>query len=221
MADVRGLLLDVDGTLVDSNDAHARAWELAFREAGRDMPFAAIRPLIGMGGDKLVPKVSGLDAETGEGKAISDRRGEIFLTKFAPTLRPCPGARDLLSLLKRLGLKLVVASSSKAKELKAILKAVDGESLIEDKTSSDDAERSKPDPDILHAALEKIGLPAATVVMLGDTPYDIEAARRAGVRVIALRCGGWNDEVLAAADAIYDDPAALATAIQSRGRVLP
>lgn len=210
MPTVRGVLLDVDGTLVDSNDAHARAWVDAFRESGRDVPFDAVRPLIGMGGDKLLPKVAGLDAESAEGKAISDRRGEVFLKQYLPHLRPCYGATGLLELLKARGLKLVVASSAKADELKPLLKVFDGERYIEAKTSSDDAENSKPDPDILHAALKEIGLPKEQVVMLGDTPYDIEAARKAGIRVIALRCGGWPDDKLAEADAIYTDPKDLA-----------
>ena len=104
---------------------------------------------------------------------------------------------------------MAAASSAKKDELGPLLKVCGADRVIHAATSSDDAEESKPDPDILHAALKQIGLPAAAVVMLGDTPYDVEAARRAGVRVIALRCGGWSDSDLAA-DAIYDDPADLA-----------
>jgi phosphoglycolate phosphatase-like HAD superfamily hydrolase len=107
------------------------------------------------------------------------------------------------------GVKLVVASSAKEEELKGLLKVCGADRFIEAKTSSDDADKSKPDPDIVHAALGSIGLPASEVLMLGDTPYDIEAAGRAGVAVIALRCGGWGDAQLARAIAIYDDPADL------------
>ncbi|QEL17619.1 HAD family hydrolase [Limnoglobus roseus] len=213
MPTTRGVLLDVDGTLVDSNDAHAHAWVQAFQETGRSVPFEIVRPLIGMGGDKLLPKVSGIDAESAEGKKVSDRRGEIFLEEFLPTLRPCRGVEELLQLLKGRGLKLVVASSAKERELKSLLRLFNGERYVEEKASSDDADKSKPDPDILHAALKKIALTPAEVVMLGDTPYDVEAARRAKVRVIALRCGGWADRDLAA-DAVYDDPRDLAARIE-------
>ncbi len=206
---VRGILLDIDGTLVESNDAHAHAWVKALAENGRDVPFEDVRSLIGMGGDKLLPRVCGLDAESKEGKTVSKRRGEIFLSEYLPHLRPTRGAKDLLVKLKAQGLKLAVASSAKEAELDPLLKLCEADEVIESATSSDDAEGSKPDPDILHAALEKIGLSAGDVVMLGDTPYDVEAARKAGMRVIALRCGGWDDSQLKA-DAVYDDPADLA-----------
>jgi HAD superfamily hydrolase (TIGR01509 family) len=153
--------------------------------------------------------VCGLDADSREGKRVSDRRQEIFLAEYLPHLRPCRGARELLDLLAGRGYKMVAASSAKKDELGPLLKVCGADRVIEAATSSDDAEESKPDPDILHAALKEVGLPAAAVVMLGDTPYDVEAARRAGVKVIALRCGGWADANLAA-DAVYDDPADLA-----------
>lgn len=209
MKPVRGLLLDIDGTLVDSNDAHARAWVQALAESGRAIAFETVRPLIGMGGDKLLPKACGLDADSGEGKRVSERRAAIFLTEHLPNLSPTRGAKELLELLKRQGFRLAVASSAKKDELDRLLKICGADRVIEAATSSDDAEGSKPDPDILRAALGQIGLPADEVAMLGDTPYDVEAARRAGVRAVALRCGGWSDADLHA-DAVYDDPADLA-----------
>ena len=208
MEPVRGVLLDIDGTLVDSNDAHAHAWVKALAEAGHVVAFDAVRRRIGMGGDKLLPEVCGLDAESAAGKAVSDRRGAIFKAESLPYLRPCRGAGELLGKLKALGLNLAVASSAKADELAPLLKVCGADRVIDSATSSDDAEGSKPDPDILHAALARMKLPAAAVVMLGDTPYDVEAARRAGVRVVAVRCGGWGDADLHA-DAVYDDPADL------------
>jgi HAD superfamily hydrolase (TIGR01509 family) len=210
MPAIRGVLLDLDGTLVDSNDDHARAWVKAFTEAGLAIRFEQVRPLIGMGGDKLIPRVSGLDPESKLGKQISDRRGDIFLNEFVPGLRPCRGARELLDLLKARGLKLAVATSAKKKELGPLLKVCGADRVIEAKTSSDDADNSKPDPDIVHATLDRIGLPPGEAILLGDTPYDIEAATRAGVRTIAVRCGGWDDDALAGAVAIYDDPQDLA-----------
>lgn len=206
---MRAVILDVDGTLVDSNDAHARAWVDALAEHGHRVAFADVRRLIGMGGDKLLPKVTGLSDESPEGRRISERRSAIFIERYLPALRPTPGARALLERMRRDGLTLVVASSAKADELGPLLEIAGAKHLIEETTSSDDAERSKPDPDIVRAALEKTGCPPGDVLMLGDTPYDVEAATRAGVGTIALRCGGWTDDRLRGAVAIYDDPADL------------
>jgi HAD superfamily hydrolase (TIGR01509 family) len=208
MKSVQGVLLDLDGTLVESNDAHAHAWIKAMTEAGLPVSFATVRPLIGMGGDKLLPKACGVDAESPLGKRISERRGVIFQSEYMADLKPTRGARELLSLLKTQGFTLAVASSAKAEELNPLLVICGADRVIDTQTSSDDADRSKPDPDILQAALRSIRLSGDDVVMLGDTPYDVEAARRAEMRVIALRCGGWSSEDLHA-DAVYEDPADL------------
>jgi HAD superfamily hydrolase (TIGR01509 family) len=207
MSSVRGVLLDIDGTLVDSNDAHARAE--AFAEGGFEVTFEDVRPLIGMGGDKILEKLAGLKEDDPRGERISARRREIFKQEFLPSLRPFPRVKELLSLMRSRGLRLVAASSAKADELQGLLKVCGAQGLLEDKTSSDDVEESKPDPDIVAAALQKIGLPADEVVMLGDTPYDVQAAARAKVATIALLCGGWDREHLEGAAAIYADPADL------------
>jgi HAD superfamily hydrolase (TIGR01509 family) len=209
LSKIRGIILDVDGTLVDSNDAHARAWVEAFAEHGINVPYEEVRKRIGKGGDKLMPEVSGISEETREGEAISKRRGEIFKSRYLPHLKAFPRTRELLQRMRDDGLKLVVASSAKEDELKPLLEKAGAADLIEEKTSSDDADNSKPDPDIVHAALDGAGFTADEAVMLGDTPYDIEAASKAGVNVIAFRCGGWDDAGLAGAIAIYDDPADL------------
>jgi HAD superfamily hydrolase (TIGR01509 family) len=209
MKAVRGVILDVDGTLVASNDAHAHAWVEAMAEYGIGVPFDRVRRMIGMGGDKLLPAACGVEADSAEGKRISQLRAEIFLDRYVPQLRPTPGAKDLLHYLWRQGEKLAVASSAKKDELQALLRVCGADEVIASQTSSDDAERSKPDPDIVHSALGQLGQPPEEVVMLGDTPYDIEAAGRARVGVIAVRCGGWGDKDLAGALAIYDDPADL------------
>lgn len=209
MQRIRGVLLDIDGTLVDSNNAHARAWVEAMAEQGIDVPFKKVRPLIGMGGDKLLPAAAGIEESSSKGEKISKRRQEIFKARHLPSLRPTPGARDLLHRLSAGGLKLVVASSAKEDELQGLLRICGADEVVEDQTSSDDADRSKPDPDIVHAALEKIALPPEEVILLGDTPYDIAAASGAKVAVIALRCGGWEDADLDGALAVYDHPADL------------
>ncbi|HKY05670.1 MAG TPA: HAD family hydrolase [Blastocatellia bacterium] len=206
---IRGVILDVDGTLVDSNDAHARAWVEAFAESGVTVEYERVRRSIGMGGDKLMPEVSGIEEESPEGEKISKRRGEIFKQKHLPHLKPTRGSRELLVKLRECGFKLVVASSAKEDELKPLVEIAGGSDLIEEKTSSDDADNSKPDPDIVQAALSSAGFAPDEMVMLGDTPYDIEAAAKAGVGVIALRSGGWRDEELGGAIAVYDDPSDL------------
>jgi HAD superfamily hydrolase (TIGR01509 family) len=206
---IRGIILDIDGTLVDSNDAHARAWVEAFAEFDIHITFEQVRWLIGMGGDKLMPKVSGIKEDSSEGQAISRRRGEIFKARYLPHIKAFPQARALLQRMRAAGLKLVVASSAKEDELKPLLEIAGAADLIEEKTSSDDADHSKPDPDIVEAALDGADFSADEAVMLGDTPYDIEAATRAGVRVIAFRSGGWDDTGLKGAVAIYDGPADL------------
>jgi HAD superfamily hydrolase (TIGR01509 family) len=200
------VLFDVDGTLVDSNDAHAHAWVAAFAESGIAVAFDAVRRCIGMGGDKLMPEVAGLDPESVTGKAVSHRRGEIFKARHLPHLKPFRDADRLVAAVKARGLTAVAASSAKKGELRPLLQVAGVEGLMDSATSSDDAEESKPDPDIVQAALTQTGAAAGAAVMIGDTPYDIEAATRAGVAAIAFRCGGWGDADLAGARAIYDGP---------------
>ncbi|AMV39127.1 HAD family hydrolase [Planctomyces sp. SH-PL62] len=203
------VLLDVDGTLVDSNDAHAEAWVRAFRDHGHDVSFERVRERIGKGGDKMLPELIGQSKEDPEAKALQQDRSKIFLEQLAPGIRAFPDVRDLILRMKRDGLKIVVASSAQANELETLLKLAGVDDLIEAQTSSDDAERSKPDPDIVVAAVDQADRPASQVLMLGDTPYDVQAATKAGVAVIALRSGGWDDDDLKGAIAIYDDAADL------------
>ena len=212
---LRTILLDIDGTLIDSNDAHARAWVDALRAHGYVIPFEEVRPLIGMGGDKMVPRLTGLDPDSGEAKRLSETRSQLFLKRELPTLRPTKGARALLEHLTSIGMELVVATSSKPSEVQALLEQAGVADLIPLASSASDADRSKPDPDIVKAALRMSKSLAAHSVMVGDTPYDLEAADRAKVPSIALRCGGWwSDEALGAATAIYDDPAELLARIE-------
>jgi HAD superfamily hydrolase (TIGR01509 family) len=203
---LKAVLFDVDGTLVDSNDAHAQAWVKAFTEHGVTVDPAHVRRCIGMGGDKLMPEVSGLEEDSSKGSAIVKRRGEIFTQQFLPTLQPFTDSDRLVAAVKHRGLTAVAASSAQEDELKAILKIAGADSLMDAATSSDDAEESKPEPDIIEAALKRARASASEAVMIGDTPYDIEAASRAGVAAIAFRSGGWSDADLKGAVAIYDGP---------------
>lgn len=208
---LRGVLLDVDGTLIDSNDAHASSWSDTFREFGYDISFERVRPLIGMGGDKLLPQLTGLEHESDRAKQLTERRKEIFNTMYLPHLRAFPGTHELLARLKGDDLALIVATSAQKEELNKLLEQTGLEELVDRKTSSSDADHSKPDPDIIEAALERGKLRPHEAIMLGDTPYDVEAAGHAGVATIALRCGGWPDRALSDAVAIYNDPRSLLT----------
>ncbi|HEX2081673.1 MAG TPA: HAD family hydrolase [Longimicrobium sp.] len=202
-------LLDVDGTLIDSNDEHAQAWVDVGREFGFDIGFHHVRRLIGMGGDKVLPAVTGLQEDDPLGERIKERRGEIFRGAYLPTLKPFPSARELLERLRDDGYTLVVATSASKEDMDGLLKQAGIRDLIEEKTSSGDADESKPDPDIVQAALKAADARPEEAIMLGDTPYDVEASGRAGVRCVALRCGGWDGGDLGGAVAVYDDPADL------------
>jgi len=205
---VRGVLLDIDGTLVRSNDEHAQAWSDALRHFGYEVPWMQIRRWIGMGGDKILRRVDEKlnDAEN-PGAAITALRQEIFLREYLGRLTPQPGARELLEYFKEHSLQRVAATSANRAELGAILKAGGIADEIDLATTSDDAERSKPDADIIESALGKSKLSRDETFYLGDTPYDVEAAHKAGMPVVALLCGGWGASDLSAAEATYETPA--------------
>ncbi|MEA2604679.1 MAG: hypothetical protein QOF89_5671 [Acidobacteriota bacterium] len=205
----RAVLLDMDGTLIDSNAAHVHAWVEVLKEHGHEVSEKDIWPLVGMGGDNLLPAAVGIDKESEEGKKISERRGEIFRERYLPHLKPFPGVRPLLERMRGDGLRLMVASSSPKDELQKSLETAGAADLVEGASSGSGGRRSKPDPDVVQAALDELGLAAGEVVMLGDTPYDVQAAGKVGVRVIAFRCGGFRDEDLQGALALYDGPADL------------
>jgi HAD superfamily hydrolase (TIGR01549 family) len=205
------VLLDVDGTLIDSNEAHARAWADILRERGwPEITWQDVLPLVGMGGDKLLPTLTGVEIDSRRGKALAAERTEHFLTAYAPTIRAWPGTRELLEAIRDRGLKRVIATSAKDDELEILLDRAGIADLITRETTSDDAKgKSKPDPNIIIAALDKAHAAPGEAIMIGDTPYDVEAATTAGVPAIAFRCGGWGDEPLRGAIAIYAGPAEL------------
>lgn len=201
---VEAVLLDVDGTLVDSNDAHARAWKDVLEEHGFDVRFEYLRRLIGMGGEQLLETVSGIPPATSRSKAIRDRRDEIFRERYLGDVRPQPGARALVEKLVARGFRVVAATSTAEENVRPLLEIAGVSGLPT--VSSDDVELAKPAPDVLRAALRKVGVQSDRAVLIGDTPYDVEAGRRAGVAVIALRCGGWDDEALDGAIEVFDSP---------------
>ena len=203
---LRGVIFDIDGTLVDSNEAHARSWVDTLHEAGYDVPFDIIWPMIGMGGDKLLPSATGIESDSALGRELSKRRWEIFKRDYLLRLKPTRGARDLVQRMKDDGLEMIVASSASGNELGALMEAAGVADLMEEKTSSSDAEDSKPDPDIVQAAVRKSGLDPDELIMLGDTPYDVQASIGANVKLVGLLSGGWTMLELSGATAIYDDP---------------
>jgi HAD superfamily hydrolase (TIGR01509 family) len=205
-------LVDIDGTLLVSNDAHARAWQRAFARYGFEIPETRLRRLVGMGGDKILSTIDpSLSKEAEPGKSIAALHLQIFLEEYVGTLPPTPGGRALLERLASAGIKRIVATSANRKELTAILDAARVADQFDLEVTSDDVDRSKPDADVVHAALKKARVDRTQAVYIGDTPYDVEACRRAGVRCIAVRCGGWSSDELQDADAIYNDPADILT----------
>lgn len=212
---VSALILDLDGTLVDSNPVHVRAWQRAFAGRSYDVPADRLRKHIGMGGDQFVPAVAGAGAEDKDGKALRKDHAAAFATLAEPgSIAVFPGARELFPVAKELGLKTALATSSGPPHLKAILAGceIDFPALADEAADAGDATASKPDPDLVLAALKKLGVPANSAAMVGDSVYDGEAAKAAGVRFWAVTCGGCftADELRAAgAEHVYTDPAAL------------
>lgn len=207
----RAVLLDIDGTLVDSNDLHAESWRVALAEHGFVVSFDRLRGMIGMGSDKLLPKVVGLSPDDARGARIVETRSELFLREYVQKVRAFPGARALVERIIDRGHRPVVATSANERELEALLARANLSDLLLVRTSSDQAKRSKPDPDIVQAALDKARAAPREAIMLGDTPYDLKAAARAGVGFVGVRSGGYDDAALRGALAVYRDAAELHT----------
>lgn len=209
---IKAFVFDIDGTLIDSNDFHARAWQKAFAEYGKQIRFEQIRPQIGKGADTLLPVFLTEEEIEKFGNEIAERRGEIFKDQYLKSVKPFPKVRELLQKIKGDDLKIALASSSNADEVEAYKKIANIEDLAEKSTSADDASRSKPEPDIFQAALKLLGDPKPeTVLVVGDTPYDAEAATKANLKIIGVLCGGFAKADLekAGCAAIYKSPADL------------
>lgn len=209
MTRLRAILFDLDGTLVDTNDLHVEAWQRAFREQGHDFTREQIHSQVGKGGDNLVPSLLP-DASEAEQEAIDQRHGEIYKAELMPRARPFPRASDLLRRTREEGLCVVLSSSAGKEEIDHYVELL-GKDLVSFTTGKDDVEASKPCPDIFEAALEKGGLKSDEAIVIGDTPYDVIAARRAGLDCIAVLSGGFPEEELrrAGAIAVYLDVADL------------
>lgn len=208
----KAVIFDVDGTLIDSVDLHAQAWQDAFREFGHDIDFQAIRGQIGKGGDQLLPVFLDEREREAQGKKLEARRGEILKQRYLGKIVAFPQVRALFERLGAAGIQVALASSAKQAELATYKRIAQIDDLVDAETSSDDAERSKPYPDIFQAAMSRLdGIAARDIVVVGDTPYDAEAAAKAGLRSIGVLCGGFSEADLRRAGciAIYRDPADL------------
>jgi HAD superfamily hydrolase (TIGR01549 family) len=198
------VIFDIDGTLLDSVDLHAQAWQEAFRQFGHDIPFDRIRSQIGKGGDQLMPVFLEKKELEQKGKELQEFRGKLFKQKYLPRVKPFPGVRELFLKLKVEGKKLALASSAKGDELKDFERIANIEDLVQVETSSADAERSKPYPDIFEAALARLGdtVNRDRVIVVGDSPHDAEAAAKAKLRTVGVLCGGFPEESLRKAGVI-------------------
>ena len=214
----RAAIFDIDGTLIDSVDLHARAWQEAFAHFGIHASSAEVRSQIGKGGDQLIPHFLTEEQNRKLGKQLDEYRSALYKRECLSRARAFPKVRELFLALRDRGLKLALASSAKKDEIEHYKKLARIEDLVEAETSADDAKRSKPHPDIFEAALQRLGRPDPTqVVVVGDSPYDAEAAAKLELRTIGLLCGGFPEDQLRAAGCaqIFRDPADLLAHLDS------
>ena len=206
----QAVLFDVDGTLIDSVDLHARGWQDAFAHFGKRITFEEVRAQIGKGGDQLMPVFLSQDELARIGRELERYRAELYQREYLKRVRPFPGVRELFEELLRRGVRIALASSAKSEELELYKRLCRIDDLVQAETSADDAERSKPHPDIFQAALKRLGkdVELRRTFVVGDSPWDAIAAHRLGVRAIGVLCGGFAEADLRRAGciAIYRDP---------------
>jgi HAD superfamily hydrolase (TIGR01549 family) len=209
----KAALLDVDGTLIDANYQHAIAWYRAFQEHGIVLPVWRIHRAIGMGGDQLVPALAGDEVEEDKGDDIRESRDEIY-EDLIDEVAALPGAREFISHLLDRNIHVVLASSSPEEEIDHYLDLLDVRALVDDWTTKEDVAETKPEPDLVQAALEKAGEEDA--VMVGDTKWDVDAATKAGLPTICVMTGGWSRAELVDAGAahVYESVEELGTKLE-------
>lgn len=210
---MKAVIFDVDGTLIDSVDIHARAWDETLRHFGYQFDYATIRHGIGMGADQYLKALLGEEESKKREKELTEFRVDLFKRKYLSQIKPFPQVRELFEKIRGEQKKIAVASSAKKEELDGYLKLANVADLLDASTCSDDAEKSKPHPDIFQAAIEKLGVSPQEAAVVGDTPHDGEAARRAGNPFYGVLCGGFPEAELRAtqAKAVFRDPADLLT----------
>ncbi len=207
----KAAIFDVDGTLVDSVDLHASAWQEALVKFGHQVSFEQARSQIGKGGDQFMPVFLSEAEQADHGEAMEEYRSQLFKTKYLPMVRPFSAVPELLRRVRDAGVKVAVASSAKKAELDIYLERAGVKDLVDVATSSEDAEHSKPAPDIFQVALQKLGIAGHEAVAIGDTPYDAQAAGKAGIPTIGMLCGGFTENQLREGGcvAVYPGPGAL------------
>lgn len=204
-------IFDIDGTLIDSVDFHAEAWQRTLAHFGFAVPYPVVRSQIGKGGDQLLPVFVPADALARLRDHIEKYRGELFAREYLPRITPFPRVRDLLLRIRKDGYRIGLASSANTEEVTAYKTLANIADLIDAETSSSDVDCSKPCPDVFEVAVDKLRVEPDTAIVIGDTPYDATAARRAGLRIVGVLSGGFpeNDLREAGCIRIYRDPAAL------------
>jgi HAD superfamily hydrolase (TIGR01549 family) len=208
---IKAVIFDLDGTVVDSNELHVDAWAEAFRKYGKEFPRERLHRQIGKGGDKYLPEFL-TEAELREfGEELEKYRGDLFKRDYLARVRAFPRVRDLFELIHRDGKRIALASSGNEAEVAHYVEAAVIGEFVEARTSKSDVDNSKPSPDVFTSALHLLHVPPQDAVVIGDTPYDIIAAKKIGLPAIALLCGGFAEDELRAtgAIAIYRDPADL------------
>jgi HAD superfamily hydrolase (TIGR01549 family) len=202
---MQAILLDIDGTLVDSNDKHTDCWVEAFAHFDKEVPWDVVRQQIGKGGDLLVPDTLNAREMRRFGEELKKFRGKLWKDSYMRSVQPFPGVREALPELASRGIKLAFASSSNPDEVEYYVSLLGAEDLLEGSTSKGDAQFSKPSPEIFQAALEQVGVKQELALAVGDTPYDVLAAHRAGIAIAALLCGGFPREMLTKAEFLFED----------------
>jgi phosphoglycolate phosphatase-like HAD superfamily hydrolase len=202
---LKGLIFDIDGTLVDSNDIHTRCWLEAFEHFGQSFPYDVMRNQIGKGGDLLVPDLLQAREMRTFGEKLKKYRTELFKKKYMAEVKPFPRIRQLFEELRRRDIRLALGSSANADEVEYYTRLLSVGDLLEGSTSKHDAKHSKPSPEIFEAALERVGTDAALTMTVGDTPYDILASHRVALPITAVLCGGFARELLEKAEFVFSD----------------
>ncbi|MDQ3120360.1 MAG: HAD family phosphatase [Verrucomicrobiota bacterium] len=208
---IKAAIIDLDGTLVDSNDLHAEAWQKTFLHYGREVPYRELRQQIGKGGDQYLPVFWSAAELRKMGAEMEEFRGKLFRSEYLERVRPFPKVKELLERLRDDGKRIALASSGNADEVEHYVNLAGLGGLVEARTTKSDVEHSKPSPDVFTSALHLLQVQAEEAIVIGDTPFDVQAAKKIELRTIALLCGGFSEDELRAsgAIAIFRDPAAL------------
>ena len=208
---VTAAIFDLDGTLVDSNDLHAEAWQEAFRKFGKEIPYKELRAQIGKGGDQYLPVFLNPVEMQQMGDELSAFRAELFKEKYLERVRPFPRVRELFERLRHDGKRIALASSGNSDEIDHYVKLAEIEALIDARTTKSEVRHSKPEPDVFLETLNQLHVPAQEAIVIGDTPFDVQAAKKGELPTIGVLCGGFSEDELrnSGAVAIFQDPADL------------